>query len=136
VGVAFVLRDLAQLELGRVWAWLAIAVGCFISWWVAAPTIAFASAMAFLWSESTDAAIFTPLADRGTTRLFLLGVSVSGVAASVVDSALFVRLAFHSYEGWWQLFLVKSFFVLCATPVAWYVRRVVNVRRHRGLVAA
>jgi uncharacterized PurR-regulated membrane protein YhhQ (DUF165 family) len=126
VGFAFVLRDLAQLELGRGWSWAAIAVGCFLSWWVAAPAIAFASAMAFLWSESTDALIFTPLANRGTTKMFLLGVTISGYAASVVDSALFVRLAFHSFDGWWQLTLAKVFFVLLATPVAWLVRRAVS----------
>ncbi len=136
VGFAFVLRDLAQLFLGRKWAWAAIAAGTLLSWWVASPALAFASGSAFLWSESTDALIFTPLANRGTTRAFLVGVTVSGYAASVVDSALFLRLAFHTFDGWWQLAVAKVFFVVLATPVAWGVRRVVSrdqpVRAGRG----
>lgn len=122
VGIAFVLRDLAQITLGRWWTWVAIVVGAVLSWWLATPTIAVASAAAFLWSESTDALIFTPLANRGR---FLLGVTLSGYAASVVDSALFVRLAFHSFDGWWQLTIAKILFVALATPVAYGIRQVV-----------
>lgn len=131
VGFAFVLRDLAQLTLGKWWAIAAIAVGVLLSWWVANPAFAFASGMAFLWSESTDALIFTPLANRGTTRAFLIGVTISGYAASVVDSVIFVRLAFHTYNGWWQLTLAKILFVALATPVAWGVRRLVKPRAVR-----
>lgn len=122
VAFSFVLRDLAQITLGRTWAWAAIAVGTVLTWWLATPALAVASGAAFLWSESTDALIFTPLASRGR---FALGVFISGVAASAVDSAIFMRLAFDSWE-WWPLFIVKSLFVLAATPVAWLVRRVVT----------
>ena len=122
VAFSFVLRDLAQITLGRSWAWAAIAVGTVASWWLASPILAAASGMAFLWSESTDALIFTPLADRGR---FVVGVAISGVAASAVDSAIFMRLAFHSWE-WWPLFIAKSLFVLAATPVAWAVRKAVR----------
>lgn len=122
VAFSFVLRDLAQITLGRAWAWGAIAVGTALSWWLAAPALAIASGAAFLWSESTDALVFTPLADRGR---FALGVAISGVAASAVDSAIFMRLAFDSWE-WWPLFIAKSLFVLAATPVAAAVRRAVR----------
>lgn len=119
VAFSFVLRDFAQITLGRPWAWAAIAVGTVLSWWLASPTLAIASGAAFLWSESTDAAVFTPLASRGR---FALGVALSGIAASAVDSAIFMRLAFHSWE-WWPLFLAKSLFVVAATPASWLVRR-------------
>lgn len=124
VAISFVLRDLAQITLGRTWAWAAIAIGTALSWWLASPALAVASGAAFLWSESTDAVIFTPLANKGR---FALGVAISGVAASAVDSAIFMRLAFDSWE-WWPLFVAKSFFVLAATPVAWAVRRVFLIR--------
>jgi uncharacterized PurR-regulated membrane protein YhhQ (DUF165 family) len=124
VGFAFVLRDLAQITLGKWWTWAAIVVGALLSWWLASPTLAVASGAAFLWSESTDALIFTPLANRGQ---FLLGVTISGYAASAVDSALFVRLAFHSYNGWWQLTVAKIAFVMLATPVAYGIRRALSV---------
>ena len=136
VAFAFVARDLAQIALGRTWAWAAIAVGAALSWWIASPRLAVASGLAFLWSESADALVFTPLANRGTTMAFVLGVSISGYAASVVDSALFLRFAFHTFDGWWQFTLAKVFFVACATPLAWAIRSVVVARREPTLVAA
>lgn len=120
VAFSFVARDLAQVALGRKWAWGAIAVGAALSYWLAGPELALASGAAFLWSESTDALVFTPLANRGR---FTLGVVLSGYAASAVDSLLFLWLAFGSVSGWWQLWLVKTAFVLIATPVAWFLRR-------------
>jgi uncharacterized PurR-regulated membrane protein YhhQ (DUF165 family) len=119
VGLAFVLRDIAQLLLGRRWAWIAIAVGAALSWWLASPSLAVASGAAFAVSEAMDALIYTPLADR----MFLRAVIVSGWIGSLVDSAVFVRLAFHSFSGWWQLGIVKAAVVALATPVAYAARR-------------
>lgn len=123
VGVSFVLRDLAQTFLGKVWAWTAIVAGTILTSLLVDPFLAFASGMAFLWSESTDALVFTPLADRGK---FVVGVAISGVAASVVDSILFLQLAFGSPAGWWQLFVVKSVIVMAATPIAAWGRNAVS----------
>lgn len=122
VAISFVLRDLAQITLGRTFAWVAVAVGTVLSWWLASPALAVASGAAFLISESTDAAIFTPLANRGR---FLVGVIVSGYIAGFVDSALFLRIAFGSWDGWWQLGIAKAVVILAATPIAWRVRRAV-----------
>lgn len=119
IAISFVLRDVAQITLGRRWAWTAIALGTALSWWLASPTLAMASGTAFLISESTDAAIFTPLANRGR---FLLAVTLSGYVAGFVDSALFVRVAFGSWTGWWQLGIAKALVVLAATPIAWRAR--------------
>lgn len=121
VAVSFVARDVAQITLGRRAAWFAIAAGTLATWFLASPGLALASGVAFLVSESTDAAIFTPLANRGR---FVLGVIVSGYLAGFVDSALFVRIAFGSWTGWWQLGIAKGLIVLAATPFAWGVRRV------------
>lgn len=123
VAISFVLRDLVQITLGRTFAWCAIALGTVLSWWLASPALAIASGTAFLISESTDAAIFTPLANRGR---FLLGVTISGYAAGFVDSAVFVRIAFDSWSGWWELGVAKALVVAAATPVAWAVRRAVS----------
>jgi uncharacterized PurR-regulated membrane protein YhhQ (DUF165 family) len=121
VAVSFVARDIAQITLGRRATWLAIAVGTLATWFLASPGLALASGIAFLISESTDAAIFTPLANRGR---FLLGVIVSGYLAGFVDSAVFLRIAFDSWSGWWQMGIAKGLIVLLATPFAWGVRRV------------
>jgi uncharacterized PurR-regulated membrane protein YhhQ (DUF165 family) len=121
VGIAFVLRDFGQYVVGRRVAWAAIACGTILSVWLASPGLAVASGAAFLWSESTDALVFTPLANRGI-GLFFAGLCLSGLAASMVDSALFVRIAFGSFSGWWQLTLVKDVFVLLAAPVVLAIR--------------
>lgn len=126
IGVSFVLRDLGQYIIGRWAAWIAIAIGILLSWILADAVIATASAVAFAWSESTDALVFTPLANRGR---FALGVWLSGILASIVDSVLFLWIAFDSTHGWWDLFVVKSLFVLAASFVALAARRALRPER-------
>ena len=120
VAISFILRDIAQVTLGKRYAWAAITIGTGLAWWLASPQLAIASGVAFLISESTDAAIFTPLANRGK---FLLGVSIGGYAAGFLDSAVFLRIAFDSWSGWWQLGIAKAVVILLATPLVWACRR-------------
>ena len=119
VGLALVLRDLAQLILGRPYAWAGIAIGAVLSWWLATPALAVASGAAFACSESMDALVYTPLANRR----FVAAVLLAGVAGSFVDSAVFIRLAFGDWTGWWQLAVVKGAIVLAFTPAAWGIRQ-------------
>lgn len=94
IGAALVLRDLVQRMLGVRMAAAAIVVGSVLSFALADPTIALASAAAFLLSELADLAVYTPLARR---RL-ALAVALSGLAGAGVDSALFLWLAFGSLD--------------------------------------
>jgi queuosine precursor transporter len=89
-GLAFTLRDLTQNLLGRRWVIVAILVGAGASWFVAS-SFAVASGVAFLVSESADFAVYTPL-----ERRWLLGVAASNVVGTVVDSVIFLWLAFSS----------------------------------------
>ena len=120
VAIGFVVRDIVQVTLGRRIAWAAIAAGTVLSVAVADPGIAVASGIAFALSESLDALIFTPLADRGRV---LLGVSISGWAAGFLDSAVFVRIAFGSFDGWWQLGIAKLVVIAVVAPLSWVIRR-------------
>ncbi|MBA3517215.1 MAG: VUT family protein [Rhizobiales bacterium] len=90
IGAALVLRDLVQRRAGSVWALVAVMTGTLLSFWVAPPALAVASASAFLLSELADFAVFTPL----YRRRLALAVAASGVAGAIVDSALFLWLAF------------------------------------------
>ena len=90
VGLAFPLRDYIQRVLGRRWGVAAILVGSALSYFVS-PTFALASGVTFLVSESVDMAVYTPLQKR-----FSLAVGLSSLSALVVDSVLFLYLAFHS----------------------------------------
>jgi hypothetical protein len=88
-GAAFVARDLVQDTAGRAAALVALAVGAVLSWFVATPQLALASAAAFGLSELVDMAVYTPLRKRGYVRAAL----ASNLAGSVVDTLTFLWLA-------------------------------------------
>src|SRR5215216_5729587 len=92
-GLAFTLRDLTQESLGRAWTVAAIVVGALLSALVS-PQFAIASGAAFLLSELADFAVYTPLRERN----WLGAVVLSNVVGLVVDSALFLQLAFGSQD--------------------------------------
>ncbi len=94
IGFALVLRDLVQRRLGGSWALLAIGVGALVSGVVAQPALVLASVAAFTLSEVADFAVYTPLQKR---RL-ILAVILSSVAGLVLDSVVFIFIAFGSLE--------------------------------------
>lgn len=93
VGAALVLRDIVHERLGGLWAFAAIALGGILSWWLAAPALVIASVLAFTISELADLAVYTPLRKRHLG----LAVFLSGVAGSVIDSGIFLWIAFGSF---------------------------------------
>jgi uncharacterized PurR-regulated membrane protein YhhQ (DUF165 family) len=94
IGVALVLRDMVHRRAGPWWTLACILVGSVLSLTVAPPALALASAVAFLLSELADFAVYAPLARR---RL-ALAVLLSGIVGAAVDSALFLWLAFGSFD--------------------------------------
>lgn len=92
-GLALGLRDLVQESLGRRWTVGAILVGAALSALVS-PAFALASGTAFLFSETADFLVYTPLRDRH----WVAAVVASNVVGDVVDSVLFLVLAFGSLD--------------------------------------
>lgn len=92
IGLAFSLRDYVQEQIGLWGAAWAIAGGAALSMIVAPPALAVASVLAFALSEGLDLAVYTPL--RRLSKP--LGVLASGVVGSIVDSAVFLFVAFGS----------------------------------------
>ena len=92
-GLAFTLRDAVHETLGRRYVILAILAGAAASFWVSS-AFAFASGTAFLISELADMAVYTPLRERRAA----LAVLASNVVGAVIDSAVFLWLAFGSLE--------------------------------------
>ena len=92
VGLALVLRDAVHHTLGWKWAVGCILAGAALSAFVAPPALVVASAVAFLLSELADFAVYTPLRSRGLP----LAVAASGAVGAVVDSVLFLLIAFGS----------------------------------------
>jgi len=120
VGVALVLRDLVQRRLGAGLSALAILIGTAISALLAPPALILASGIAFLLSEFADLAVYTPLARR---RL-VAAVVASSVVGLVVDSIVFLWLAFGSLEFLAGQVVGKGWMVLLSIPfVAWLRRR-------------
>ncbi|HTT48910.1 MAG TPA: VUT family protein [Pseudolabrys sp.] len=119
IGIALVLRDLVQRRLGIEFGVGAIIAGAVISAGVAPRSLVLASATAFLLSEFADFAVYTPLARR---RL-VLAVLASSVLGLVVDSIVFLWLAFGSLDFLVGQVIGKLWMVLLATPFVAYLRR-------------
>jgi uncharacterized PurR-regulated membrane protein YhhQ (DUF165 family) len=119
VGFALVLRDLVQRFLGRNWGLTAILLGTAFSVLVAPGALVIASGAAFVLSELADFAVYTPLQRRG----LVLAVVASACAGLVVDSIIFLLLAFGSLEFLAGQVVGKAWAVLFSLPVVHAVRR-------------
>ena len=120
IGFALVLRDLVQRRLGVGVSAAAIVAGSALSALLAPASLVLASATAFLLSELADLAVYTPLARR---RL-VVAVLASSLCGLVVDSIVFLWLAFGSLEFLPGQIVGKSWMVLLSIPfVAWLRRR-------------
>jgi queuosine precursor transporter len=119
IGAALVLRDLVQRRLGVEFGIAAIIAGAAISVVIAPPSLVVASTTAFLLSEFADFAVYTPLARR---RL-VAAVVASSTVGLVVDSLVFLWLAFGSLEFLPGQIVGKAWMVLLAIPLVSYLRR-------------
>ncbi len=119
IGLALVLRDLVQRRLGVGWAAGAILAGAALSALLAPPALVLASALAFLLSELADLAVYTPLQKR---RL-MLAVLASGAVGLVVDSVVFLYVAFGSLDYLAGQVVGKAWMVLLALPLIHWLRQ-------------
>lgn len=110
VGPALVLRDAVQWLWGIPTALTVLVIGAVVSYAVASPAVATASAVAFAISEFTDFLVFTSLAPRWT-RAVLLG----GIAGALLDSVLFLLIAFGSLALLPGQMLGKAYGVIAAS---------------------
>lgn len=127
-GATFVARDSVQLAFGRWLVLPAILVGAAISWWTTGSgsipggmiPLAAASGVAFLVGETMDWALFTPLRSAGRmTEAFLL----ANTLGLLVDTFIFLTLAFGSTAHWQGTALGKFWMTLPACVIVWSMRR-------------
>ena len=121
VGVALVLRDVVQRCLGLWAGLLAILVGSALSGFIAPGPLVIASCLAFLLSELADCAVYTPL----QRRRLMLAVVASAIVGLVVDSVVFLWLAFGSLAYLPGQVVGKLWAVLFAVPLVRLLRRAV-----------
>jgi uncharacterized PurR-regulated membrane protein YhhQ (DUF165 family) len=120
IGIALVLRDLVQRRLGAGIAVIAIVAGALLSALIAPRALVIASGTAFLFSELADFAVYTPLARR---RL-VFAIVASSLVGLVVDSVIFLWLAFGSLDFLSGQIVGKAWMVLLSIPfVSWLRRR-------------
>lgn len=118
VGAALVLRDIVHEVHGAWGAAFAVVVGAFLSGLFAPAPLAFASFAAFLLAELADLGVYAPLRER---RLWL-AVLASGIAGAVIDSAVFLWLAFGSLDFLAGQVVGKTWMSLLAVSVLLAVR--------------
>lgn len=120
VGAALVLRDVVQRCLGLKAGLIAIAIGTGLSALIAPAALVLASGVAFLLSELADFAVYTPLQQRRLT----LAVVASSTVGLVVDSFVFLMLAFGSLAFLPGQIVGKAWGVLIALPLIYWARKV------------
>jgi len=119
IGLALVLRDIVQRRLGPLAGLGAIAIGALISAFLAPPAIVVASVAAFLLSELADFAVYTPL----QRRRFVAAVIASSIVGLIVDSIVFLHLAFGNLDFVGGQIIGKAWMVLLALPLMHLLRR-------------
>lgn len=118
VGLAFTLRDIVHRSLGR-WAVVGcILVGAALSYLIA-PAFALASGVAFLASETADLSVYEPLRKKG----WLPAVVASNIVGAIVDSVLFLWLAFGSLSFLDGQVVGKLWMTALAVAVLAFARR-------------
>lgn len=117
-GAALVLRNAVQAFLGAYFSLVAIVVATALSALFASPSLVLASAAAFCFSELADFAVYTPMRKRFPA----FSVVMAGLAGSVIDSAIFLTLAFGSIEFIFGQVLGKFWMSLLAGIVIRYFR--------------
>ncbi len=119
IGAALVLRDLVQRRLGIGYSIAAVLIGAALSAWISPASLVLASGTAFLISELVDLSVYTPLAQR---RL-VLAVVASGIVGLVVDSIIFLWLAFGSLQFLPGQVIGKFWMVLLSIPLIMLLRK-------------
>jgi uncharacterized PurR-regulated membrane protein YhhQ (DUF165 family) len=130
IGVVLVLRDWIQQLRGLVWTMPLVYTAGLISWaagdlagWTALEKIAIASVVAFTVSETVEAVVFTPIRNRNLSA----GVALSGTIGNVVDSYLFLTIAFGSTAFFWGQFWGKSEMIAIGTALTVMRRKIAPV---------
>lgn len=88
-GFALLSRDFVHTYLGVRGVLAGIAVGVVLSWFLATPALAVASAVAFLVAEVADMFVFMWMRPRGFARAAL----ISNCVSAPVDTVLFLWIA-------------------------------------------
>ncbi len=111
-GLAFVLRDILQRMAGLSLSVLAIICGTVLSYYFVDPVLAVAGCSAYFLSELSDTFVYTRLQRYN----LVLAVLISACIGVVIDSFVFLHLAFHSYQFILGQIIGKLWMVIGSIP--------------------
>lgn len=131
IGFAFIMRDFVHRRLGAVWALIAIAGGTIFSALFSPPHLVIASSLAFLFAELMDFAVYAPL----QRRRLVLAIVASSIVGIIIDSIMFLYIAFGSIDLLPGSILGKGWAIVLATPLV-YLFRWWDERRYAPALAA
>ena len=117
-GAALVLPDVIRRCLGDGWGLAAIVAGMVLTAFIARQSLVLTFGTAFLLSEAADFAVYTPL----QRRRLVLAVALSSTAGLVVDSVVFLSLAFGSLDLLAGQVVGKAWAVLFSLPLSRLLR--------------
>lgn len=117
-GAALLARDFVQRYAGIRWVFAGIAVGIILSWFLASPVLAVASAAAFAVAELADLAVFTWIRPKG----FVRAAGISNVVSAPLDTFVFLLIAgfpitFQTFAGQ----MVGKLLWAAAVPLGIYI---------------
>lgn len=123
-GLSLALRDSLQETLGRAWTLAAIALGVTLAIVLTpanpnVPNLVTASAVAFAFAELADFAVYSRFRERGLA----LAVAASGAAGLVLDSVLFLGIAFGDLTYFWGQVVGKAWITALAALAVWVWHR-------------
>lgn len=125
-GLALFVRDFVHRYGGVKWAFLGIALGAVVSWFLASPALAVASAVAFAGAELVDLGVFAKIKSKVG---FIRAIIISNVISAPLDTVIFLQLSHFgvTWEGvigqfigkivWATLVPVALFLVASRRPV-------------------
>ncbi|MCE3268488.1 MAG: beta-carotene 15,15-monooxygenase [Burkholderiales bacterium] len=121
-GIAFILRDILQRLAGLWLSIIAVVLGTVISYIYVNPELAIAGSLAYFLSEITDTIIYSSLQKYN----LVLAIFISSCAGLVVDSVVFLHMAFHSYQFLLGQIIGKLLIVTLCIPLIWLSRKIIK----------
>jgi queuosine precursor transporter len=137
-GFAFTFRNAVQQTLGRRWGYIAIVIGALLSVGISAHAelggplpLYLASGIAFALSETADMLVWSNLPQDWWIRR----MGIADLASQIVDSLLFLALAFGSVELWLGQTVGKAWCTWATMLVMWLAVSVVSKWRAQSVTA-
>lgn len=123
-GLAFVLRDVLQRLAGLYLSLIAVVLGTFLSYFYVAPELAIAACSAYLLSELSDTVVYSILQRYN----WILAIFISASIGLLIDSLVFLQLAFHSLMFLEGQIIGKMWMVVLSLPLIHLLRRKLFVK--------